>query len=602
MFRSVVRTARRFAALLGKEWRDTRLVTWGGCLLLPTALLFVTGLMESDKDAPLALARMIAGSLYLVAAVIAADLVAAERTSGRSGTTALLPLRGTAPALAKITLLVLSTCLYACAVVAVAVTWFWANEGEATASELLVHVGAHVPRALVVAVLGVGGIVLLFSTMLPRGMAAAIGGGAVAAGIALGLSGIEPLSALGFDARAHLPGEAVAVVGVLGLAGVIATFARRAVHTGSALRRTATALGTAGAIGSALLIAGGAEAASRLTVDLYDDDAAVYSLIEAPDGDGLLVSASRRRGARRRGGSTRAPSSVWWLPYEGEPERLSRPRTAAWPMLGSDGDVWVLESELFVRDRKHWARSPSHELSWRPARATRAFTRGGEVVTPREGESLVELIRPRQPGTSRERGVRLAQWLRRVGNHGEYRLVGEARGAAIDRPLTSGRNVVALETPGLAVFAEKGAVRCVDLVDEREVWRREPGGDVRTSASRLGGDGELLLLNTHGPLEPGVGWTRVAAYVVDAGTGETVDPRLPVGRWAACYGGDWLHCAGVLHNVRTGASFPRTRSHIATPLPLRDGRLAIASRDGIRVFGPDGSVQRVLELEAGVER
>jgi hypothetical protein len=286
-----VRHLKPILSLLRKEWRDTRALTIVSALLVPIALVSMNeGFLDWRGDVG---AWFVVATTVLYVVVIAADLIAADVSSGRAQSYAALPVSAFTLWASKLAYLTLVGAMFFGWSFAITAGMYATiappDAGVMLWTELN---GSGWPMPWLWLGAAAVGIVVFWSTILERGMA--VIGAAVVTSAALG--GLVPLVAW-YD-RELLPTDdaliATAVaLPIVFLAGSLVGFVRGPHHASTLLRRLAMAacvplvvLVPAGAVSAAVLL-------ERLVVEPGDPDVRVAAGHASPDGRYLTLLASK---------------------------------------------------------------------------------------------------------------------------------------------------------------------------------------------------------------------------------------------------------------------------------------------------------------------
>jgi hypothetical protein len=553
---------RRFLALFGREWRDARWNLVASLAVAAATPWIVHGIvMDAADDEAMAFAggRLIVPVLFaLFAAATASDLVSRDVATRRIDALAALPVPGARVWTAKAAFLGVAAVLFlawlvACEVLAVT---FCAP----TAFVLLVtRLGDAIPSIL--AGLAFGAAALFFSTLMERGMTAAIAALVALTAVAWGIQIAEVPAAAGamtsFAAWAVPVGLALAF-----FAGSRAAFVRGPIHGPSKLR---VALTGVVALVVLLVPAGtclalGLDAASRLPAGAGDP--ALRAAYVSPDAKWVAVQDQAASGESRTwivglaDGSCReiAPGPTWF----------------------ADEGAWLGGSMLCVR-------TSSFSVLDGPRHVRRL-----EVEPTRLGVADERWLR-REPASVNDWAGRWA-WVSKERSLGDGRNVFNVGSGSRSWRFVCRAVVAAVHAPVLFVVTETGALTCFDTRKDATVELVHDG----VTSIELSSDGALLFVET-------AGGTRIH----DASKGETLVEGL--GRNARPLGGRRLllwstdeqrrvtsfaaRNLDTMKTVELGA--PRLADRVPRVTWLADGRFVVCDGD-VTLRDADGRAIRRL--------
>ncbi len=285
-----MRSLTPFLFLIRKEWRDVRAVTLVCVALVPAALLALElGFLDWRGDFAGSTFVPVVSLLFL--AIVTADLVAADVTSGRARVYAALPVRPRTLWAAKLTFVLLAGAAFAIWTTAITTGIYAAWAPPAQYAVLLGELG-RLPLIGIAGGTCVIAATLAWSTVLERGLAA-VGAGivtfALIAGVlpVLGMLDPELIPTKEFVERAFL------ALPLLFLTASFVAFIRGPIHASSLPRRatlvSAVILGAlvpTGAVWASVI-------ADRLDVQPGDPDVRTHLVSVSPDREHAVLFASK---------------------------------------------------------------------------------------------------------------------------------------------------------------------------------------------------------------------------------------------------------------------------------------------------------------------
>ncbi len=549
-------------ALLRREAREIRALTIAMALIAPVALVAYEEFLGHYSYGHYTARFGVPGLVALFAAIVASDLVAAEVATRRIDALVALPVTLRRIWCTKVALLLTATLSFA--------GWVWgaaallyslrttganAHAFFGNATDLVFGCSAALPLGLSV---------LFFSTLLPRGFAAALGGA-----ITMGAATAGPAS-VDWKAWEIDAGDAITIAVPVALAALLAVgsflaFTRGPIHAGGTLRKSLLAF----AIPLGLLVPGTAVAwaavHAHVALEPGDPDVEIDDLLVSPGGDHVALTV-RKAGQKRH--------RAWIVSLTSGATRVLADGPAvvtAW----SDETTCVMIQGTLVR----WVDATT-------TRAVRARSQA-QVIAETGGDPAAGAVHAEsQWWTTRvqtfDRGTGI--WTTTIESpRGRYVLEGAG---PTDLSSRAG-HVVFTPEPGVLVHR--------NLFTGQDVLRLSSPGGISGRASP---DGRYI--HTFEQAD------RVTTYRVrDAENGEDVTPSVQrrdnagasiyqpgrnVSGWIYVYGDDDAH----LRCLATGARLQL--SHRQWPAPrcaeLPDGRLLIARNGGLDVVETDGTVSR----------
>jgi hypothetical protein len=278
-------------SLIAKEWQENRALIIGLLLLAPLASLAFKALAPAWAWRGLeSTGVLLPGLLGLCTLAIAADLVGGDAGSRRIRFLAALPVRPATIWAAKVAFLVLSATLYLgwCFAVEVAI-FHLAGRSPA----VLFAPGAAANDWLLLVIAAGGAATLFWSTLLDRGLAAAVAGAGTVAAVGFGL---RMASKAGFDfspGSVNLAPVALVTVAAL-LAGSFLAFTRGRIHLGSRLRRAILATGAFLLVAAPPVAFAGHAVLRYRSIGPSDPDVSLQIFEASPHDPWLVVCAQRR--------------------------------------------------------------------------------------------------------------------------------------------------------------------------------------------------------------------------------------------------------------------------------------------------------------------
>ncbi len=543
---------RAFSALIDKEWRAARPIVFASMVL---AVLFTLGVNHWAfhwQEPDLTGRWIVPGLTALFTAVIAADLVSAERGAGRDRAFATLPVRGRTLWAAKVAFLVAAVTTFASFAILLQLVGHAFLAQPQIALEVFPAAADGIP--FIPVIIGVGGTVLFFSTLVPRGFAAAVAGMVVVA--AAVWAPFQPdWTAYDLQPSKAILLTASGVLGTLLAIGSLNVFARGPIHSAGWVRRSCLALIIPVAV---LGVAGTATAATLSSwMAMPLGETPIAAMVASPDGKLLAVTLARQ-GRRQR--------HVWIVPTDGgaavavDGHRVLFD-TDAWQ---PDGTLRVWTHQVSVNGHHYQDPRPvlRQDVNPRTGIPTRSLTANKHVEETNRHAGPRKLIYGVRDWT--DRGV----WGQLLPDRTtrEYRIV--AKHLNLDVTVRSVAHARISARPGCLLFTpELGVLLHRDLRTGEDLLRIEGTDYISATTS---GDGRLLHVFEQFPDG------RKVVRILDADTGARVagpfgavksgdDPRSgvrpyqlgpDVSDWVLLY--DTAGGRGKLLNVRTKAERPWT--------------------------------------------